>query len=501
MDDSFLEVLFDHPADGSFLAWLADGGLWALLIVLGAIVGWWLVRKCLRRGLRQAVRGLDQHEATADVGMAVQAADSWISNALVAVVFGVAATLGILNVLGNNVDPAINFLKDAGATTGNWFATDGLRILMIFFLSWVVSRIAKRVIPRALSSIMLGQASTVDRDEVMKRSQTLSSVFVGAAVSLIYVSALFMVLTELSVPIGPVLGGFGIAGIAVGFGAQYLVRDLIAGVFILAENQYRTGDVVTIAGISGLVESINLRRTVLRDLDGQVHVIPNGEITVASNKTKYWSRVNLDIGVAYKEDVDRVITVLNDVGDEIAADPYFGLMLITPPQVLRLNSLDDSAVTFKMLGDCKPMKQWEIMGEMRKRIKTRFDAEGIEIPFPHQTVYWGEAQVPLAWDAVRMDSYGKGVEPDLDLITPTVGEGPAERAAPTEEKREAVLAGVGAGVDTGARGPEDEKEIPMTPERREELLAAIAMATSARIGDADSDMRTRKQMVDTTDSD
>ncbi len=379
MDESFLEVLFDHPADGTFLAWLADGGLWALLIALGAIVGWWLVRKFLRRGLRQAVRGLDQHEATADVGMAVQAADSWISNALVAVVFGVAATLGILNVLGNNVEPAINFLKVAGATTGNWLATDGLRILMIFFLSWVASRIAKRVVPRALSSIMLGQASTIDRDEVMKRSQTLSSVFVGAAVSLIYVSALFMVLTELSVPIGPVLGGFGIAGIAVGFGAQYLVRDLIAGVFILAENQYRTGDVVTIAGISGLVESINLRRTVLRDLDGQVHVIPNGEITVASNKTKYWSRVNLDIGVAYKEDVDRVITVLNDVGDEIAADPYFGLMLITPPQVLRLNSLDDSAVTFKMLGDCKPMKQWEIMGEMRKRIKIRLDSLPVAI--------------------------------------------------------------------------------------------------------------------------
>ena len=501
MDESFLQVLFNHPTEGSFLAWLADGGLWALLIALGAVIGWWLVRRFLHRGLRQAVRGLDQHEATADVGLAVQAADSWISNLVVTAVFGIAATLGILNVLGNNIDPAIDFLKDAGATTGNWFVTEGLRILMIFFLSWVVTRIARRVIPKALTSIMLGQASTVDREEVMKRSETLSSVFVGAAVSLIYVSALFMVLTELSIPIGPVLGGFGIAGIAVGFGAQYLVRDLIAGIFILAENQYRTGDVVTVAGISGLVESINLRRTVLRDLDGQVHVIPNGEITVASNKTKYWSRVNLDIGVAYKENVDQVVEVLNDIGDEIAADPYYGLMLITPPQVLRLNSLDDSSVTFKMLGDCKPMKQWEIMGEMRKRIKTRFDAEGIEIPFPHQTVYWGEAQVPLQWDAVRMAGYGEPIPTDPGLTIPPVDEETATQPTPRKEQRAGAVTVVGDAAEAGPQKPEDEVEIPMTPERREELLAAIAMATSARLGDADSETRSRKQMVDTTDSD
>jgi small conductance mechanosensitive channel len=293
-----------------------------------------------------------------------------------------------------------------------------------------------------------------------------------------------MVLTELSVPIGPVLGGFGIAGIAVGFGAQYLVRDLIAGIFILAENQYRTGDVVTIAGISGLVESINLRRTVLRDLDGQVHVIPNGEITVSSNKTKYWSRVNLDIGVAYKEDVDQVIEVLNEIGEEIAADPYYGLMLITPPQVLRLNSLDDSAVTFKMLGDCKPMKQWEIMGEMRKRIKTRLDAEGIEIPFPHQTVYWGDAQPPfrpeVVADAVR-DTH----------VPPTMAPAAKPETTPTAEPTPVEV--------KPTVGSQDDLE--MTPERREELLAAIAMAAASRVADATSmDIQARTLLVDTADS-
>ncbi len=481
MEDSFLDTFLGHPAEGSFMGWLADGGLWAFLIAGGAIFGWWLVRIMLRRGLRQAVRGLDQHEATADVGMAVQAADSWISNFLVAAVFAGAAILGILAVLGNNVDPAVGYLKGAGSATGNWLATDGLRIVLIFFMSWVVTRIARRVIPRVLSSIMLGQASTADHDEVLKRSETLSSVFVGGAVALIYVSALFMVLTELSIPIGPVLGGFGIAGIAVGFGAQFLVRDLIAGIFILAENQYRTGDVVTIAGMSGLVESINLRRTVLRDLDGQVHVIPNGEITVASNKTKYWSRVNLDIGVAYKEDVDRVIAVLNDIGDEIAADPYYGLMLITPPQVLRLNSLDDSAVTFKMLGDCKPMKQWEIMGEMRKRIKIRLDAEGIEIPFPHQTVYWGEAQPPfrpeVVADAVR----------NAESM-------PQARPAPQTESRPSTVT---APQGQPAAGSLDDE--PMTPERREELLAAITIATASRVSDASMDIQARTMLFDTSD--
>ena len=479
MEDSFLDKFLGHPAEGSFLAWLSDGGLWALLIALGAVIGWWAVRLVLRRGLRQAIRGLDQHEATADVGMAVQAADSWISTFLTAIVFGVAAVLGILQVLGSNIDPALDYLKDFGSASFNWLVTDGLRIVLILVLSWVVARVARRAIPRLLSSIMLTQASTADHDEIMKRSETLSSVFVGAAVTLIYISALFMILTELAVPIGPVLGGFGIAGIAVGFGAQYLVRDLIAGVLILAENHYRTGDVVTIAGTTGLVESINLRRTVLRDYDGQVIVVPNGEISVAFNKTKYWSRVNLDIGVAYKEDVDRVIEVLNEVGEDIAADPYYGLMLITPPQVLRLDSLDDSAVTFKMLGDCKPMKQWEITGEMRKRIKIRFDKEGIEIPFPHQTVYWGEAQPPFRYE---------GNEEVKQQTKPAQSEHVPKpySSATTDSGKQTPKP-----IDAGA---------PITPERREELLATIAIAASARMGEADWDVRSRTLIVDIPDN-
>ncbi len=474
-----LDELFGNPADGTFAAWLVDGGLWAILIAAAGVFAWWFARRGLRRWVRQAISGLGQSDATADVDIAIQAADSRITSLAIALVIGFLSVLGILAALGNNVDPAAEFLRDTGASIGIWLGTAGLTIALIVFASWVATRIVRRIIPRVLSSIMLGQASTADHDEVLKRSETLSSVFVGAAVTLIYISALFMILTELSVPVGPVLGGFGIAGIAVGFGAQHLVRDLIAGVFILAGNQYRTGDVVTIAGISGLVESINLRRTVLRDLDGQVHVIPNGEITVASNKTKYWSRVNLDVGVAYKEDVDRVIKVLNEIGDDIAADPYFGLMLITPPQVLRLNSFDDSSVTFKVIGDCKPMKQWEIMGEMRRRIKIRFDQEGIEIPFPHQTIYWGEDQVPLQWDEVRMAGYGV--------------ETPAESEA-AQIARSKEPAHTEPEVSTE---PAELVPVEMTPELREELLANLALAAIARVTESDPDIRTRTRSTDT----
>ena len=208
-------------------------------------------------------------------------------------------------------------------------------------------------------------------------------------------------------------------------------------------------------------------------------MVPNGEISVAFNKTKYWSRVNLDIGVAYKEDVDRVVEVLNEVGEEIAADPYYGLMLITPPQVLRLDSLDDSAVTFKMLGDCKPMKQWEITGEMRKRIKIRLDNEGIEIPFPHQTVYWGEAQPPFRYEGIEeVNQQTKSTQSERVTRPYTSTTADSQKQTPKP-------------VDAGA---------PITPERREELLATIAIAASARMGEADWDVRSRTLLVGVGDN-
>src|SRR4030043_525458 len=163
-----------------------------------------------------------------------------------------------------------------------------------------------------------------------------------------------MLLSEVGIYIAPVLAGVGIIGLAIGFGAQSLVKDIISGLFILIENQYRKGDVVKIADVSGLVEDINLRRTVLRDLDGIVHVVPNGEIRVASNLTKEWSRVNLNISVAYGEDLDRVITVINRVGQELTNDPQWAPLIIKAPQVLRVDKLGDSGIEIKILGEPQP---------------------------------------------------------------------------------------------------------------------------------------------------
>ena len=202
-------------------------------------------------------------------------------------------------------------------------------------------------------------------------------------------AAAFMVLSELEIEIAPILAGVGVAGLAIGFGAQSLVKDLLAGLFIIMENQYRVGDVVKIADVAGLVEDINLRRTVLRDLDGIVHVVPNGEIRVASNFTKEWSRVNLNVSVAYGEDLDRVIPVINRVGKELAEDPEWAPLILKPPQVLRVDNLGESGVDIKILGDTKPIRQWDVMGELRKRLKKAFDEEGIEIPWPHTKVYFG----------------------------------------------------------------------------------------------------------------
>ena len=198
-----------------------------------------------------------------------------------------------------------------------------------------------------------------------------------------------MILSELKVPIAPILAGFGVAGIAVGFGAQYLIRDLIAGVFILLENQYRVGDVARIAGVAGLVEEVNLRKTVLRDLDGVVHYVPNGEIRVASNYSRHFARVNLNISVAYGTDLDHAISVINRVCQEMAAEENWSKVIKTVPQVLRVDNLGDSGIEIKILGDTQPIRQWDVMGELRLRLKNAFDKEGIEIPWPHTKVFFG----------------------------------------------------------------------------------------------------------------
>jgi len=195
-----------------------------------------------------------------------------------------------------------------------------------------------------------------------------------------------MILSELGVDIAPLIAGAGIVGIALGFGGQYLVRDIIAGLFIIIEDQFRKGDVVEIAGSSGLVQDVNLRRTILRDLDGAEHHIPNGEITKTLNKTKFWSRIHLNIGIAYEADIDKAFEILNEVGKEFAEDEKWKDSIIKVPEVIGLDELADSAVVIKILGEIKPGKQWDAMRELNLRIKKALDKAHIEIPFPQITI-------------------------------------------------------------------------------------------------------------------
>ncbi len=274
-----------------------------------------------------------------------------------------------------------------------WLLEHGIVILVYIIIAYVISRIVKLVIPR----FVIGFVKSRGKGRHSKlwfenRAKTLSGMLTGIIGIIIAMVALFMILPEFNVNIAPLLAGAGVAGIAIGFGAQSLIKDFVSGMFILLEDQFNKGDVVKIAGIAGMVEEVNLRRTVLRDLDGIVHSIPNGQITTASNYTRDWARVNLDISVGYNEDMEHVFAVINKVGKEMAADDYFKELIKTPPQVLRVQNFGDSGIDVRILGDVWPMKQWEVTGELRKRLKKAFDDEGIEIPWPHVKLYFGESQ-------------------------------------------------------------------------------------------------------------
>ena len=273
-------------------------------------------------------------------------------------------------------------------TIVNWLLEHGIRILIILAVGLGLWLILQRLLPPMLRRTLV-KTKGESKEAIQKRTATLLSILMGAGKVLVILAITFMVLSELDIPIGPILAGFGIAGLGVGFGGQYLIRDLIAGIFIIWENQYRVGDVAKIADIAGYVEKITLRKTILRDLDGIVHHVPNGEIKVASNYTRLFSRVNLNVSVAYDTDLDYAIKVINRVGQELAADENWSARIKSTPQVLRVDNLGDSGIDIKILGDVKPLEQWNVMGELRLRLKKAFDAENIEIPWPHTKVFFG----------------------------------------------------------------------------------------------------------------
>lgn len=271
----------------------------------------------------------------------------------------------------------------------SWLTNNGVRILVILVIGAVLWFALNKLIPPIVRRAVARSRYKESEEGMRKRANTLISVFQGAGRVFIVIVGMTVILSELGIPVAPILAGFGIAGIAIGFGAQYLIRDIIAGIFIILENQYRVGDIARVAGVSGLVEEITLRKTVLRDLDGIVHHVPNGEIRIASNYSRHFARVNLNVSVAYGTDLEHAIRVINRVGKELAEDEKWRRVIKAPPQVLRVDNLGESGIEIKVLGEVKPMEQWAVAGELRLRLKKAFDAEGIEIPWPHTKIYFG----------------------------------------------------------------------------------------------------------------
>jgi len=271
----------------------------------------------------------------------------------------------------------------------NWLSEHGIRLLIIIVLALVLYYVLRHFVPimvkRSVAHSMKGRPKTAKK----KRTDTLNTVFMDVGVVIIIIISVFTILAEIGINVAPALAGLGIAGIAIGFGAQSLVRDLFNGLFILLENQYGVGDWIQIAGVDGLVEEVTLRRTVVRDFDGTVHSIPNGEVKTSSNFTKEWARANMLVSVGYGEDLDHVTEVINNVGKELAEDPNWAPLIFNAPQVLRVEAFEESGIALRVLGETKQMQQWAVMGELRRRLKRVFDEKGIEIPWPHTKVFFG----------------------------------------------------------------------------------------------------------------
>jgi len=363
--------------------WFVANGIWILVALVIGLILFLALRRWAERIIRKVVpeQFHEQLEGTLKIVTRIV-----IGIGAVLIALGIAAV--ITSALGGDITPALE-------AVGVWLLQHGLRILIIIGIGYLLHRSAKALIPRLIErSITMRGKGRRARAELNKRIQTLSHLLTQITAVVITLIAIFMILSEVEIDITAALAGLGIVGIAVGFGAQSLIRDLIAGFIVFLENQYNVGDVIKAAGTAGIVEELSLRRTILRDLDGARHVVPNGEIRVVSNLTQEWSRAHLNISVAYKEDLDHVMALMRKTWEEMAHDPEWSPFIkIETPWLLRVDEFGDSGIIIKMVGETQPIKQWDVMGEFRRRIKKVFDEEGIEIPWPHIKLYLGDDSV------------------------------------------------------------------------------------------------------------
>lgn len=266
-----------------------------------------------------------------------------------------------------------------------WVLLHGIKIIFIAAAAVVLHKISSRFIEKMVRiAVVSDRFSSLEAER--KREDTLIRIISWTTVILIWAVCSIMILEELGAPVGPILASAGIVGLAFGFGGQYLVKDIISGFFIILENQYRIGDVVNLDGTGGLVEDISLRITTLRDMDGTVHHVPHGDIKRVANMSKNFSKVNLNISIAYNSDLEHVIQLVNIIGKDLSEDPKWKDSILDPPKFLRVEELGSAAVIIKVVGQTQALSQWDVTGELRKRILTAFKNEGIVIPSPQVVI-------------------------------------------------------------------------------------------------------------------
>jgi moderate conductance mechanosensitive channel len=285
------------------------------------------------------------------------------------------------------------WLSDWGVRAVSWLISATLSIGIIVLISLGLLRLLRSVVRRTVERVM--ERHDQPARELTLKANTLANVIESAGRMVVFIIATMMILSNLGLDIGPLLASAGVAGIAIGFGAQSLIRDLINGFFILLEDQYSVGDVVMVNGDSGLVEHLSLRRTALRALNGTVIIIPNGDIRTVSNLTKDWARAVLDIAISYDDDIDHAIEVIREELADVENDPEIGDVIIAPAEILGVTELGQYQVTIRAWLKTKPMEQWRVQRELLRRIKKTLDRNGITIPYPHNvTIFRAENGAP-----------------------------------------------------------------------------------------------------------
>lgn len=276
----------------------------------------------------------------------------------------------------------------------NWLLYDFTYILIslvvVIVLIWLLNAIS-----RNLEKVILKRSDALHDKEAQKRAKTLMSIGRGIMRLILWAIFALILLKRIGIEIGPIIASAGIAGIAIGFGAQELIRDFLAGFFVLLDNQIRTDDIVVINGTTGVVEKIELRTIRLRDHSGVVHIFQHGKVNTLSNMTKEWSALVFEIGVAYKEDVDTVIAIMKSVGEDLEKDSRFSGNILEPISILGVEQFANSSIQLKVRIKTQTGEQWQTRREYMRRLKYAFDKKGIEIPFPHTTLYWGEKSKPM----------------------------------------------------------------------------------------------------------